>query len=106
MTSTPNQSAPSSPTNPKEMQTYLQGNKLNGRVAFVTGGTRGIGAAISESLASQHAHVALGFSGNVEKAEQHLALLKDHFPEQNFTLHQGNVGDPDSCRRTIQEVIE
>ncbi|MCO5309775.1 MAG: 3-oxoacyl-ACP reductase FabG [Austwickia sp.] len=106
MTTTPNQSATSTPTNPKEMQSYLQGNKLNGRVAFVTGGTRGIGAAISESLASQHAHVAMGFSGNIEKAEQHLALLKDHFPEQSFSLHQGNVGDPESCRRTIQEVIE
>ena len=101
-----NPTAPSSPTNPKEMQSYLQGNKLHDRVAFVTGGTRGIGAAISESLASQGAHVALGFSGNVEKAEQHLALLKDHFPEQNFSLHKGNVSDPEACRRTIAEVIE
>lgn len=106
MTTTENPSTPMSRKSPKEMETYLQGKKLRDRVAFVTGGTRGIGAAIGESLASQQAHVALGFSGNVEKANEQLALLKDHFPEQNFSLHQGNVSDPDSCRRTISEVIE
>ena len=38
-----------------ELSTEGPGRKLNGRVAFVTGGTRGIGAAISLSLASQGA---------------------------------------------------
>ena len=38
------------------------------RVAFVTGGTRGIGRAICERLKSDGMHVAAGYSGNDEAA--------------------------------------
>jgi NAD(P)-dependent dehydrogenase (short-subunit alcohol dehydrogenase family) len=45
------------------------GDKLRGRVAFVTGGTRGIGAAMCRSLGSQHAAVAAGYRGNSVRAK-------------------------------------
>ncbi len=81
------------------------GDKLDGRVALVTGGTRGIGAAISSSLASQGATVAAGFSGNVDRAEQ----FKEEFAARFHTpvsVHQGNVASGDDCRRVVAEVIE
>ncbi len=82
------------------------GIDLTGRVAFVTGGTRGIGAAISHMLASRGALVAMGYSGNDEAANEHMAAMTNDFPEGKFSLHKGNIGDGDDCRRTVDEVIE
>jgi acetoacetyl-CoA reductase/3-oxoacyl-[acyl-carrier protein] reductase len=52
------------------------GTKLKGRVALVTGGSRGIGAAICRSLASQRGIVAAGYSSNRDRAQQLLEELE------------------------------
>jgi NAD(P)-dependent dehydrogenase (short-subunit alcohol dehydrogenase family) len=72
-------------------------------VALVTGGSRGIGAAISRSLASQGAIVAAGYASNRERAEQLLEELKR--AGADASIHQGNVGNPEHCERVIAEVI-
>jgi len=80
------------------------GDKLKRRVAFVTGGTRGIGAAICRSLASQGAVLAAGYAGNDDAASK----FRDRFASTYGTevsIHKGNVGDANDCRRTIEEVI-
>ena len=73
-------------------------------VAIVTGGTRGIGAAITRSLADWGAHVAAGYSKNRSTAE----ALQQEMAERGLSvsLHQGNVGAPEDCRRVVGEVLE
>jgi acetoacetyl-CoA reductase/3-oxoacyl-[acyl-carrier protein] reductase len=73
--------------------------RLLGRVAFVTGGTRGIGAAISRRLAARGAVVAAGFGSDRERAQRFQA-------ESEISVHQADIGSPEACRRTVHEVIE
>jgi NAD(P)-dependent dehydrogenase (short-subunit alcohol dehydrogenase family) len=81
------------------------GAKLHGRVALVTGGTRGIGASISEELASQGATVAAGFSRDVERADRFAQEFAHRF-STSVSTHRGNVASPDDCRRVVNEVLE
>ena len=78
--------------------------RMHGRVVFVTGGTRGIGGAISRSFAEQGAIVAAGYGRDSEHAQQLLHQLQEHGVEAS--VHQGNIGSADDCRRTVAEVIE
>src|SRR5689334_19874707 len=68
------------------------------RVAFVTGGTRGIGRAIVERLVADGLKVAAGYSGNDEAAN---ACAK----ELGVMVVKGNVGNFDDCKRAAESVV-
>jgi len=75
---------------------------MHGQVALVTGGSRGIGLAISNRLIARGVALAAGYSRDAEAAKR---LAAAH-PEATVTLHQGNIGRAEDCERVVNEVIE
>ena len=74
---------------------------MTGQVALVTGGTRGIGLAISERLANRGVKVAAGYAGRHDHARD----FADKYADHGVTIHQGNIGHNEDCVRVIDEVI-
>jgi len=67
------------------------------RVALVTGGTRGIGAAISTGLKAAGFTVAANYAGNVEKAEAFKA-------ETGISVFRFDVSDPEAAAAGVKAV--
>ena len=74
------------------------------RVAIVTGGARGIGAAITTALARSGVHVAAGYSSNAQAADELAGKLVA--AGASVSVHQGNVGEAADCNRVVHEVLE
>lgn len=67
------------------------------KVAVVTGGTRGIGAAISKALKDAGYTVAATYAGNDEKAQAFKA-------ETGIHVYKWDVADPDACAAGLAKV--
>ncbi len=77
---------------------------LNGKVAVVTGASRGIGKAIAKEFAAQGATVIINYNGSAEKAE----AVKKEIEEAGGKAEamQCNVADFDACEAFFKKVIE
>jgi 3-oxoacyl-[acyl-carrier protein] reductase len=66
----------SKPVVSKDFSAARAAKPLTGKVALVTGGSRGIGAAIAKELADQGADVAVSYAASADKAEAVAKELK------------------------------
>jgi 3-oxoacyl-[acyl-carrier protein] reductase len=74
---------------------------LTGKVALVTGGSRGIGRAISLALAEQGAYVALNYVSNAEAADEAVSMIEKS--GGRAVALQGDVASTADAKRIIDE---
>lgn len=78
--------------------------KLSGKVALVTGGSRGIGAAIAKRLAREGARVAITWSTNPDKATEVVESIKA--AGGHAIAIQADSANPADIRRAVASVVE
>ena len=77
---------------------------LAGKIAVVTGGSRGIGRATSIALAEAGAFVLVNYRSNEEAAKQTLSLIEKAGGQAELVCF--DVADPDSVDRGLKAAIE
>ncbi len=82
--------------------TYLR--PLEGRVALVTGASRGIGRAIARELAERGAIVVINFFNSLVRAQELRDDIKSCGGESS--LMQGDVSNRQEARRVINKLLE
>lgn len=77
---------------------------LDGKIALVTGGGRGIGRAIALELARSGAHVAVNYAGSEQTAKDVVREIEE-MGQQAIAI-QANVADGERVKDMIKQVIE
>ena len=79
-------------------------SNLKGKVALVTGASKGIGAAIARELAANGAAVAVNYSGSKTEAEKVVAEINK--AGGKAIAVQANLADPDAIGPLIDKVVK
>ncbi|CAG5158226.1 uncharacterized protein ALTATR162_LOCUS5046 [Alternaria atra] len=80
-------------------------SSLEGKVAVVTGSSRGIGAAIALELAQRGAKVAVNYLNSVSDAEQVVERIKDLGNGSDAALFQANVDNIEETGKLMDNVV-
>ncbi|MFD0585089.1 SDR family oxidoreductase [Dactylosporangium darangshiense] len=79
-------------------------NELHGRVALVTGGSRGIGAAIARALADRGADVAITYVNSKDRAAEVACDIKER--GRRALALEADAADPRALAAAVEETVE
>lgn len=71
--------------------------------AIVTGGTRGIGAAVTRRLARDGGHVAAVYRSDDAAADAFAASAANE--GLDVSVHRADLGEPDACHAVVDEIV-
>ncbi len=77
--------------------------ELEGKVSLVTGGSRGIGRAITLALADAGSAVAVNYAGNHDRAEETCNLARSR--GVRVARYQANIAKDDENHRMVEQVL-
>jgi NAD(P)-dependent dehydrogenase (short-subunit alcohol dehydrogenase family) len=77
--------------------------ELAGKTALVTGGSRGIGAAIVLALAEKGANVAVTYERSADSAQQLVRLVEEK--GRKAVAIQADSADPEAIQRSVDEAV-
>lgn len=83
---------------------YRGSDRLEGKVALITGGDSGIGRAVALHFVREGARVAIGYLDESEDAKETVRLVEKEGGE--CMALAGDVGDAEFCQRFVREVVE
>jgi len=76
--------------------------ELKGKIALVTGGSRGIGRAISMALAEAGADVAINYNSNAQRAQETVEALKGR--GVRAAAFQANIANDEENHRMVDQI--
>ncbi|ARK11616.1 SDR family oxidoreductase [Fibrivirga algicola] len=87
-----------------DLSNYKAANKLQGKVALITGADSGIGRAVAIAFGMEGADVAILYNENTDDANETKRMVESH--GARCLVIQADVRESNECRAAVQETID
>jgi len=87
-----------------DLSNYKAANKLQGKVALITGADSGIGRAVAIAFGMEGADVAILYNENTDDANETKRMVESH--GARCLVIQADVRESNACRAAVQETID